>query len=59
MDGSREYASEINQSEKDKHHLISFICGTEETKQRKKDKTQKTKNKKPQTLLREFHSFFK
>ena len=30
--------SEMSQSEKDKYHMISFICGTEETKQTSKGK---------------------
>ena len=32
MDGAI-MLSKINQSEKDKHHIISLICGTQEIKQ--------------------------
>ena len=36
--------SEISHSEKEKHHLISLICGIEETKQKvKKNQTRKQK----------------
>lgn len=27
IDGSREYYAKLNKSEKDKHHMISLICG--------------------------------
>ena len=35
--------SEISQSEKDKYHVISLICGISETKQRKKERIKKTR----------------
>ena len=50
MDGAREYyVSEISQSEKDKYHMISFICGIEETKQMNMGTGENRKTKK-QTL---------
>ena len=36
MDGSTRYNGKWNNSEKDKYHAISLICGIEETKQREK-----------------------
>ena len=33
--------SEVSQTQKDKYHMISFICGIEKTKQMNKQKSRK------------------
>ena len=38
--------SEISQPEKDKYHMMSFICGIEETKQMNKEKERQRQTKK-------------
>ena len=49
MDGASIILSEIGLLQKDKHHMISLICGTQETKQM--NKWQKQRGKPANILL--------
>ena len=46
VDGAREYYAKQNNSEKDKHHMISLICGIQEKSQMIKGKKRGRQTKK-------------